>query len=498
MSEFIASPTMENFMLSDKYVRVLAGPIGGGKSVCCAHDLMRWSCDQRPNQDGVRKTRFLIVRNTADQLKSTTLKTIIDWFPPEVYGKYSKTDKTLFYTLRLPDDTLVQTEWMLIALDTPDDVRKALSLEATGLWGNESRELHPEVVDGLIMRVNRYPSSKDGGITRAGAIFDTNYPDEESWWEKKMIDPPRNWSIHEQPPAVIPLDAWIEKYRKDPPDDQIGLSAEDISYAIDPECDNFKHLERDYYPNTIEGKTEDFIRVYLRCQFGRSMGGMPVYEATYKVDRHENQKDTMTHIQSEQYPLCIGLDFGRTPAAIICQLTPRGTIMALTEVTGENMGIETFLQKHLKPHLSGTYPGMPCVVAADPAGWGKSQNDELCPADIVEREGFRIIKPPTNKPNMRIEAVETVLQQSSDAEPRLKVNRACHMLVQGFRGKYRWKTDRKGDLLHVKEPDKNDWSHIHDAFQYAMMVIDGAGLGVRLSGRHRRREVTKVSASGWV
>ena len=72
MSKFIASQTMEDFMLSDAYVRVLAGPIGGGKSVCCAHELMRWACDQKPNAEGIRKTRMLVVRNTADQLRSTT------------------------------------------------------------------------------------------------------------------------------------------------------------------------------------------------------------------------------------------------------------------------------------------------------------------------------------------------------------------------------------------------------------------------------------------
>ena len=94
MSKFIASQTMEDFMLSDAYVRVLAGPIGGGKSVCCAHELMRWACDQKPNAEGIRKTRMLIVRNTADQLRSTTKKTIDDWFPPGVYGDYTATEKT--------------------------------------------------------------------------------------------------------------------------------------------------------------------------------------------------------------------------------------------------------------------------------------------------------------------------------------------------------------------------------------------------------------------
>ena len=147
MSKFIATPTQESFMVSDKYVRVLAGPIGGGKSVACAHELMRWACAQEPNHRGERKTRFLIVRNTADQLRNTTRKTVFDWFPPGESGLFWKeTDKTLYIEATLGDGSQLKSEWMFIALDTPDDVRKALSLEATGLWGNEARELHPDVV----------------------------------------------------------------------------------------------------------------------------------------------------------------------------------------------------------------------------------------------------------------------------------------------------------------------------------------------------------------
>jgi len=215
MAKFVATETQEAFMSSDKYVRVLAGPIGGGKSVACAHELLKWACTQEPNAKGERKTRFLIVRNTADQLRNTTQKTVFDWFPPGDMGTWRATDKTLYIDVSVGDGTRVMSEWMFIALDTPDDIRKALSLEATGLWGNEARELHPEVVDGLLMRVNRYPSAKDGGATRAGAIFDTNMPGEDTWWEDKMENPPRNWSIHIQPPAALPLDVYVAKYDED-------------------------------------------------------------------------------------------------------------------------------------------------------------------------------------------------------------------------------------------------------------------------------------------
>ena len=495
MSEFIATPTMEAFMLSDAYVRVLGGPIGGGKSVCCAHDLMRWACQQAPDANNLRRTRFLIVRNTADQLKSTTLKTIIDWFPPEVYGSYSKTDKTLYYKLRLPDDTIVATEWMLIALDTPDDVRKALSLEATGLWGNESRELHPEVVDGLLMRVNRYPSMKDGGATRAGAIFDTNMPDDETWWQAKMDQPPKNWSVHVQPPAVLPLAEWIDKYQTDPPEDQMGADIDGNPYAVDPECDNYRNLARNYYPETIEGKTDDFIRVYLRCQYGRSLGGMPIYENSFRPGKHI-ARTALIPLASEAYPLCIGVDFGRTPAAVIMQLTPKGGINILSEVTSKNMGIQKFIRTVLKPHLFEHYPGFPCYIAADPAGWQKTQVGEESPVDVLQGEGFRVVKPATNKLMLRVEAVEQVLAQSSDTQPRLQIDPGVIMVIQGFRGKYRWKTDRKGNLLSVREPDKNDWSHPAEAVQYGLMVIDGNHAS-QVLGHRRARQIRHVSAAGW-
>lgn len=493
MSDFVASPTMESCMLSEKYVRVLAGPIGGGKSVCCAHELMRWACDQKPNANNVRKTRFLIVRNTSDQLKSTTKKTIDDWFPPGVYGEYKATEKTYYYRMRLADDTVVESEWMLIALDTPDDVRKALSLEATGLWGNESRELHPEVVDGLLMRVNRYPSMKDGGPSRAGAIFDTNMPGEESWWHEKMESPPKNWSIHIQPEAVLPIEDWVEKYKEDPPEDLVATDVDGNAFAVDPACDNFNNLPRDYYPNTLEGKTEDFIRVYLRSKYGRSLSGLPVYDKTFKSERHI-ATGHLTPIRSAMYPLCVGLDFGRTPAAVIGQLTPKGKVHVLSEVIGENMGIETFLRTLLMPHLFERYAGIPCYIAPDPAGWQKTQVGETTPVDVLRAKGFKVVRPKTNNPEMRIEAVDNLLTQSADAEPMFQIDPRCETLIRGFRGGYKWKTNKAGEMTEAREPLKNRFSHPHDALQYMALVILGGHLGAQ---KAVRRETKVVVAAGW-
>lgn len=481
-------------MLSSAHVRVLAGPIGAGKSVACAHELMRWAVTQEPNADNVRKTRFLVVRNTVDQLRSTTLKTIFDWFPPSVYGSYHATTKTIYYDLMLGDGTTVQSEWMGICLDTPDDVRKALSLECTGLWGNESRELHPEVVDGLLMRVDRYPSMKDGGATRAGAIFDTNMPTAGTWWEAQMEEPPHNWSVHIQPPAVLPIDEWIDKYNEEPPDDLCAMGADEEWFAVDPEADNTANLSQGYYINTLEGKKEDFIRVYLRSMYGRSLGGLPVYDKTFKSHRHVSGTP-LEPIRADSYPLCIGLDFGRTPAAVIMQMTPNGRVNILSELVSENMGIQTFAMQLLNPHLYEHYMGIPCYIAPDPAGWQKTQVGETSPVDVLRGIGFRVVRPPTNDPKRRIEAFEALLDGSVDAGAQLQIDARCTTLLRGLRGEYKWKTNKAGELAGDTAPVKNFTSHVCEAAQYGALML-GRDEGAERQARSAR-QIESVSPRGW-
>jgi hypothetical protein len=491
--KFYGTKTMSEFMSSPAHVRVLAGPIGGGKSVCCAHELMRWAMLQEPNEAGIRKTRFLVVRNTVDQLRSTTLKTIVDWFPPAVFGRYMATEKTLYYKLKMADGTRVETEWMLIALDTPDDVRKALSLECTGLWGNESRELHPEVVDGLLMRVDRYPSMREGGATRAGAIFDTNMPGEDTWWEKQMSESPENWSIHIQPPAVLPVKTWIDKHQDDPPPEMCARDNEGTEYVVDPDCDNYSNLGKGYYVNTLQGKAPDFVNVYLRCQFGRTLSGLPVYDQTFRADAHI-ANTYLNALRSDNYPLLIGLDFGRTPAALIGQPLPNGRVQVLSEVIGQNMGIQTFATKHLRPHLWERYPGMPVVMAPDPAGQQKTQIGETSPWDYLKKAGFTLIKPTTNKVKLRIEAVDALLMASTDAQSRLIIDPRCKTLIKGFRGGYKWAVNKRGDLTNDTEPMKNAYSHIHDALQYFALVVDSAHYHKEMRAK---RPVKVAKSSGW-
>ena len=72
---------LKNFMKDNSFFRGIRGPVGSGKSVACCIEVFRRALAQKKSPDGIRKSRVAIVRNTNPQLRTTTMKTWLDWFP---------------------------------------------------------------------------------------------------------------------------------------------------------------------------------------------------------------------------------------------------------------------------------------------------------------------------------------------------------------------------------------------------------------------------------
>ena len=160
-----AEPTARQFHQSRAFVRGLMGPIGSGKSVMCVEELKRLATQvQKPGLDGVRRSRFVVVRNSYPELKTTTIKTFQDWFPASICPlKWSAPITAQMVIADLGDGTGVNMEVFFLALDNDDDVRKLLSMELTAGWINEAREVAKSILDGLTGRVGRYPPKRLGG-----------------------------------------------------------------------------------------------------------------------------------------------------------------------------------------------------------------------------------------------------------------------------------------------------------------------------------------------
>ena len=211
-----ASKTMREFHKSKAFVRALLGPIGSGKSVACCLEMIRVSQAQKPFYEsgydkegnpigrGIRYTRWVVVRNTYRELLDTTMETFFAWVPKSL-GHYSALNSKFVMHTLLGDGTIMHAEFLFRALDRPDDVKKLLSLEMTGMWLNEAREIPKAILDMGIGRLGRYPSKRMGGPSWHGLIMDTNPPDNDHWWYKLFEENlPDNHAIFKQPSGVGP------------------------------------------------------------------------------------------------------------------------------------------------------------------------------------------------------------------------------------------------------------------------------------------------------
>jgi hypothetical protein len=212
-------------------------------------------------------------------------------------------------------------EVIFLALDRPDDISKLLSMELTGAWINEAREVPKAVVDGLTGRVGRYPSMMMGGSNWSGIIADTNPPDNDHWWYNLAEEVhPKGWEFFKQPS---------------------GLS---------PEAENRENLPKDYYERQVSGKDEDWIKVYVHGEYGFVRDGKPIYPE-FIDSLHCQEFDLIPGL-----PIFVGIDFGLTPAAVFAQRTPMGQWRWHSELVTEDMGAVRFGEL-LKEAMLQRYPG---------------------------------------------------------------------------------------------------------------------------------------------
>lgn len=270
--EYIAEKTVSDFHTSNAFARGIRGPIGSGKSVGCCWEVFSKATTQKPF-NGVRRSRWGLVRNTYGELKTTTIGTWNDWFgdfTTIVYGH----PITGMLKMDLDDGTSVELELIFLALDLQKDVRRLKSLELTGIWFNEASEINYTHISMGTGRVNRYPSKNNGGFNWSGLIMDTNSPDEANWWhEIAEGEKPSNWDFFNQPPALL----------------NIGTDQEPV-FIENPEAENINNhvIGYDYYFKQLPGKPIEWVKVFILNEYGSSEPGSYVY-ANYSKKNHSDK-----------------------------------------------------------------------------------------------------------------------------------------------------------------------------------------------------------------
>jgi hypothetical protein len=479
--DYDAEPTPALFHADESRRRGIMGPLGSGKSVACCAEILQRALQQAPNALGERKTRFVVVRNTYGELKTTTIKTFQEWIPesicPIVYDSPIRGN----LTYNLPDGTVAKSEIYFASLDRPKDTRKVLSFEVTGAWINEAREIRKEIVDAIDSRLGRYPAKIDAPLTWTGMIMDTNPPPDDHWWhELAEIVQPEDWSFYRQPGAML-------EHHKD------GT----VYYSFNPLAENVQHqpLGKKYWTDMISGKDYDWIKVHVCGEYGNLIDGKPVYP----------EFNSLSHISQEPLkpmrglPLMLGWDFGNV-ACVFGQYSPKGQLIILDELMSNGtMGVRQFAETAVKPHIFQHYAGMKIQSFGDPSGAAKAQTDEKTCFQILGSVGIPTQPASTNNPRMRQEAVKKFLTTMRDDRPCLIIDPKCKVLIKGFMGSYQFRRIQvSGEAKYTLKPDKNKFSHIHDALQYASLGTGNFQVTVTNNVKQPKRKVV-VSANngGW-
>lgn len=430
-------------------------------------ELFTRACEQKP-WNGVRRTRFAVTRASFRELESTTLKTWVEWFP---FAKITWGSPIVSeIKIGLPDGTVADMETMFFPIESPAEIEKMSSLEITGFWMNEARENPLALLNKLTERTGRFPPVKWGGPTWRGGVLDSNMPDDDHWLYKlaegadpKLVEQMAMIEAKMRQFGYLKEGQKLYEFFKQPGGLLMLPSGE---LEPNPAAENIPNLDGGYayYYRQAAGKSREWIKAQILAQYATVTDGRPVYPE-WNDELHCRKAGLFPGL-----PLLLGFDYGLTPACVLCQVSPRGQLIVLDELFAKDMGIRQFARDVVRPHLALNYPKQSFQAVGDPAGTARSDTDEkTCFMELAE-EGIPAAPASTNSFVGRREAVAKYLTRLVDGKPALILDPKCDMLRRGFNGRYQYKRLQVvGEDRYRDVPDKNDYSHLQDALQYAAL-----------------------------
>jgi hypothetical protein len=461
------------FLTSTAVVNIIEGPLGSGKTDALLVKMMIHAQQQAPSPiDGLRRTRFAIIRNTTPDLKRSTIKSWEERFPSDVYGPV-KVGAPMWHDIAFGD---VRMEVHFIGLDKDEDIRKLRSTQYTRIGFDELEFIKKSIFDEARTRL-RYPAEVHGGPSCPGVDAATNAPPEDHWLpimtgrvefpvglsdeEIASLRWPAGWRHFLQPPALI------EEF------DQHGNVS---GYHVNPVAENLRNLPTagngDYYRNMLPSMVRSMIDSRLMVRTVLVTDG----SAVWPMFRREVYVSREIMKPRPLYPVYVGMDYGREPAALFIQQI-NNRVVVQNEMFETQSSAELFAPK-VRRFLTQSYPDSEVIAFGDPKGGDHNQTDERTAVEVFRHNGIRVRSLGNLKQNQietRVMAVAHLLNEMTDAKPRFMISPNCRKLIVAMAGRYCNEKDDQGKL----SPRKDTYSHVADALQY---VVLGLGEGRAMVG----------------
>jgi hypothetical protein len=484
-------PVSSQFMRSTARVQVLNGPVGSGKTTTVFMKAVKLAQQQAPSPKRriqlhgepiprpVRMFKLCVVRDTYRNLWRSTIKSWEKRMPRDI-GEWKGAEggpATHTIPLVLQDGTVVEliVDFIAIGDNSAEDVLRGY--EPTAFYLNEADRLHWECYQWARTRWGRYPDIDHGGPTWWGILMDCNAPQIGTpLYERIFLRTPPDVELFRQPSGLA------------------------------PDAENKSNLAPGYYEEMMAEMEEALIDRMIRNRPGFSLAGKPVHP----------EFNDLLHVADHTLepipglPLIMGFDAGLDPAAVICQKIGNGRWHVLDEIVSEHGTGAIRFSRHINELLRERYPDWHATPISEPAAWLEPphrrsrikiqgwadpaaqwgvdrQEDEQTWIELVSyHTGIRIAPAPTNDRTTRRESLRRVLTLMPDGKPAFVLSPRCEKLRAGLNGGFHYRKmqlsasteDRWSD-----EVEKNGFSHVCEALEYAMM---GGGEAAEIHERRQR------------
>jgi hypothetical protein len=491
-------PVARAFVNDRMFISSIMGPYGSAKTTSCFQKILNAAAWQVPQKDGVRRIRVVCIRATYGQLEKTVMKDWFSWFP-KTKDNWNGEHNTHTLKIDIPGFGRLEIEMIFIGLGElkAEEVFKGMPL--TILWLNEVDTLSREVLNYGLPRVGRYPAAKDGGCAWSGVIADFNAPEVDNWTYDLLV----NENLGVPAEMLAQLQAQYGKH--------YGIRFWQQPGGLDPEAENLQNLPPGYYERLIIGfaGNENKIRRFVHNKFGAVNNGQPVYPEFN--DSFHVAREFVQPIPG--LPIHIGVDGGSTPAAVFAQEDEPGQVRVLAECVVFNPNAEqqllqmgsTAFGKEVREYFERMWPNARIgELWGDPAGFhgGSYEGDDAdnlaWMQDFGRAFGKKVKAAPAkgNRITPRLEAVRKLLTGNVGSRPGLLVSPIAKHLRRGFNNGYviQRVSFSDGSGRWKDKPNKNDFSHVHDALQYLVLGLKKHGhatddMDAEQRARHRRGNI---------
>lgn len=459
---FTANPTQRAFIESRAEADLFASRKGEGKSAGLCWAAFYYT-HHNPGAQGV------VLRDTWENLRRTTLDEWFNWFPDGVFGQWMGTHREWHWN---PKKTGLEGKVTFLGAESSDDAQRLASMPLAYVLmdepapaGASSQGIDKFVFDTAMAQL-RQPGMKWYAVKLA-----TNNPDQSHWTYKEFVKP----GTPPDPSAI--------------PGVNMPIMQESGYRAWQPrEPENSQNLPPGYYEAMAKrwSDRKDLLRRFVEGKFGFQSKGKAV---TPEWNDEIHLASGLQPISG--MPLHLGWDGGLNPTCIISQITPLGDWLVLDALTDSGIGVFELIEDVVKPRILERYEWVPRTDRAlrhtgDPAMQSAEQsrakregtNDKNSASNVILHELGGSWTPGPTAIDDRIEPLRAVLRKQREGRGLMVVDRdSAEAVWYALRGGWHYRINRNGVVGSIV---KDEHSHPGDAISYlAAKLFPGGRIATR-------------------